>query len=191
MQSYLKSFFNPDDYSEHGVALASGRAGNVIGGGDWAVDRLIPDCIRAFEGKKEIIIRYPNATRPWQYVLEPLYGYLLLAQYLYEGGARYTGGWNFGSNNENSKPVHWLADKMVELWGGDSSWATDGGRLLAEANSLTLNCSKAIKQLGWEPKYDLGSTLENTIEWYKAFGNKQEMIKYTIEQIHSYEKNIN
>ena len=189
-QSYLQSFFNPDNYATHGVAMASARAGNVIGGGDWGVDRLIPDCIKAFNEKKKIMIRYPNATRPWQHVLEPLYGYLLLAQHLYEGGGRYTGGWNFGSDTKNSKPVHWLADKIVELWGEDSSWITHEGPHLKEANALTLDCSKAKKQLHWESKYNLETALKNTINWYKAFRDKKNMMEYTLEQINAYGKNL-
>jgi len=188
-QSYLQSFFNPDDYTKHGVAIASARAGNVIGGGDWGVDRLIPDCIKAFTEKKEIMIRYPNATRPWQHVLEPLYGYLLLAQHLYEGKGRYMGGWNFGSDDENSKPVHWIVDKIVELWGEDLSWTTHDGPHLKEANILTLNCSKAKEQLHWESKYDLETALKNTIDWYKAFRDKKDMAEYTLGQINAYKFN--
>ena len=189
-QSYLQSFFNPDNYATHGVAMASARAGNVIGGGDWGVDRLIPDCIKAFNEKKKIMIRYPNATRPWQHVLEPLYGYLLLAQHLYEGGGHYTGGWNFGSDDENSKQVHWIVDKMVELWGENSSWTTHEGPHLKEANTLTLDCSKAKKQLHWESKYNLETALKNTIDWYKAFRDKKNMMEYTLEQINAYGKNL-
>lgn len=191
MQSYLNSYFNPSDYARHGVALASGRAGNVIGGGDWAVDRLIPDCIVALTENKEIMIRYPDAVRPWQYVLEPLYGYLLLAQYLYEGGGHYTGGWNFGPDAKNSKPVRWIAEKMVALWGGNSSWAIDEGAHLAEAPFLTLDCAKAKAHLHWQSQYDLEATLKNTINWYKAFGDNRNMLDYTLEQIHSYERNLN
>src|SRR3989338_2204238 len=117
-QAYIKSYFNPIEISpQHKCSLASGRAGNVIGGGDWADDRLIPDCIRAFAANKPVIIRYPDAIRPWQHVLEPLYGYLLLAQRLYKNGRAFSGGWNFGSNNKDQKTVRWVVERIIGLWG--------------------------------------------------------------------------
>lgn len=187
--AYSKSFFNPDNYKEHSVSLASVRAGNVIGGGDWAQDRLIPDCIKAIMANKLIIVRYPDAVRPWQHVLEPLYGYLLLAQRLYQDGPVFAGGWNFGPN-EDAKPVRWLVESMAKMWGKNLSWTIDTGDKPYEANYLKLDCSKAKSKLGWYPQWDLKLALEKTVEWYKAYINNEDMIKVIRDQIHSYEECI-
>jgi CDP-glucose 4,6-dehydratase len=184
----LHSFFHPDQYKEHGVALASVRAGNVIGGGDWAGDRLIPDCIRALVENKSIVIRYPEAIRPWQHVLEPLSGYLLLAQRLYEDGPIFNGAWNFGPNDVDAKPVRWMVERMTELWGNNTSWTRDPDNPPYEAHYLKLDCSKAKSRISWYPRWNLKTTLEKTIEWYKAYYHYEDMLDITIRQIQNYEK---
>lgn len=178
--AYIKSYFNPDRYAEHGKALASVRAGNVIGGGDWAEDRLIPDCVRAFIKNKPVVIRYPDAVRPWQHVLEPLYGYLLLAQNLYQDGPAFAGGWNFGPNDEDAKPVRWVIEKVTEIWGSNALWMLDKSNHPYESRCLRLDCSKAKARLGWHPQWDLNSALKMTVEWYKAHINHKALLSKII-----------
>lgn len=187
-KAYLNTYFNPDNFKENGVSLASVRAGNVIGGGDWAKDRLIPDCIKACSSKRPIIIRYPNAVRPWQHVLEPLLGYLLLAKSLYEHGCKHAGAWNFGPNDEDSKPVKWLVEKIIEIWKENASWENDSSFNPYEASSLRLDCFKANSELGWSPVWDLNTALQKTVEWFKAYIKNEEMLDFTISQIQAYEK---
>jgi len=189
--AYRNSFFNPKDFAKtHNVALASVRAGNVIGGGDWAEDRLIPDCMRALMDNKPIVIRYPDAVRPWQHVLEPLYGYLLLAQRLYIGGSKYVGAWNFGPDDKDAKPVRWLVKQVIEMWGNNASWEIDPGEHPHEANYIKLDCSKAKSKLGWHPQWNINQSLEKTIQWYKAYCNRGYMLDFTSSQIKSYGRSI-
>lgn len=191
-RAYSRSYFSPQRYREHGVSLVSARAGNVIGGGDWAKDRLIPDCVRAFTAGRPITIRYPNAVRPWQYVLDVIYGYLLLAKRAYEDGERCSGGWNFGPDvsSVNNKPVQWLIKNMINLWGGGASFVVDAGDHPAEAYLLTLNCGKAAEQLRWRPKYDIGRTLKSVVDWHKAFNDEEDMHQYTLGQIYFYQRDL-
>jgi len=189
--AYLRSFFNPSNYNkEHAVSLASVRSGNVIGGGDWAEDRLIPDCIKALMENKPIVIRYPDAVRPWQHVLESLSGYLLLAQHLYQDGAAFSGAWNFGPHDNDARPVRWLVEHITEMWGSNAFWTFDGNNYLHEAHYLKLDCSKAKSKIGWYPQWDLNTALDKTIEWYKAYCSYEDMLKVTAGQIRSYEKVI-
>lgn len=188
--AYLKSFFNPENFKEHGKCLASVRAGNAVGGGDWGEDRLIPDCIKALLKNKPTVVRDPNAVRPWQHVLEPLFGYLLLAQRLYQDGPRFTGGWNFGPDDKDAKPVRWLVERMAEMWGNNASWEIDQGNNPYEAHFLKLDCSKAKSKLGWHPRWNLKLALKKTVEWFKAYCNHEDMLNITISQIKSYEKCI-
>ena len=188
--AYSKSFFNSDNHEEHSISLVSVRAGNVIGGGDWAKDRLIPDCIRAILANRPIVIRYPDAIRPWQHVLEPLYGYLLLAACLYRKDTAVAGAWNFGPNHEDGRPVKWVAEMVTKMWGGGVSWEIEQGYKPHEAHFLKLDCSKANVKLNWYPQWSLATALEKTIEWYKAFKNREIMMDITIKQIQSYEKSI-
>ncbi|MDD5268401.1 MAG: CDP-glucose 4,6-dehydratase [Methylococcales bacterium] len=188
--AYRNSYFNPENYKEHGVALASARAGNVIGGGDWAEDRLIPDIMRAIIQGKPVNIRNPHATRPWQHVLEPLSGYLLLAQKLYEEGESYAEGWNFGPNDEDAKPVQWIVEKLTKAWGEDASWALEGGDHPHEAHYLKLDCSKAKARLNWMPKWHLDDTLGRIVEWQKQYRQGADMKAVTLEQIAHYIKNV-
>lgn len=190
-QVYIRSYFNPEEVSPtQKCSLASGRAGNVIGGGDFAPDRLIPDCIRALTTGKLIAIRYPDAIRPWQHVLESLYGYLLLAQHLYEGGRAFSGGWNFGPNDEDRKPVREIVEHVISLWEKNGSWQIDPGNHLHEAPYLALDCSKAKAGLGWFPQWDINSALEESVAWYKAFSQNEDMAKITLQQITMYEQQL-
>jgi len=188
--AYRRSFFNYALHS-HSASIASVRAGNVIGGGDWSEDRLVPDCIKALIAKKPIIIRNPDALRPWQHVLEPLYGYLLLARLLYKNGCRFSRAWNFGPDHANAKPVQWVVEKIVALWGGKASWKLDNKKHPHEASYLKLDCSQVRTKVGWRPQWGLNLSLKNTVDWYKTFYNKKEDIfDLTTKQIKTYEKSI-
>lgn len=186
--SYRNSFFNAKDYNNHRVGLASARAGNVIGGGDWATDRLIPDCVRALLADERIIIRNPNAIRPWQHVLEPLSGYMVLAQKLYANGPRYAEGWNFGPNDNDAKPVEWIVKKMCAKWGQNASYEIDSGEHPHEANYLKLDCSKAKTELNWFPKWDLQQAIDKVIEWVQAYKDNKEITEICLNQIEEYSK---
>lgn len=167
--SYRSSFFSADDYERHGVGIATARAGNVIGGGDWAPDRLIPDCIRSLAQGIPVAIRYPKAVRPWQHVLEPLGGYLLLAQKLAEHGPHYASGWNFGPDDEDAKSVEWIVRKLCGIWGNGASYVLEGGGHPHEANMLKLDCSKAKAELNWRPRWRIGEALERIVDWTRAY----------------------
>ena len=172
-----------------GVGLASVRAGNVVGGGDWANDRLIPDILRSFEKNEPVVIRNPKATRPWQHVLEPLSGYLILAQNLYKNQKDYAEGWNFGPNEQDVKPVDWVLDKMIVKWPG-SSWELDNNPNPYEADYLKLDISKAQSKLGWKPVWDLSHTLDKIIDWNKAWLNKEDMKTVCLAEIKEYMRDM-
>jgi CDP-glucose 4,6-dehydratase len=182
--SYRRSFLQ-----EQGIGLASVRAGNVIGGGDWADDRLIPDILRSFEKNKPVIIRNPKATRPWQHVLEPLSGYLVLAQKLYKDQKEYAEGWNFGPNEQDVKPVDWILDKMIDSW-PNSSWKLDESSNPHEAGFLKLDISKSKSKLDWNPVWELSHTLERIISWHKAWLNKENMQIVCLTEIKIYMKKM-
>jgi CDP-glucose 4,6-dehydratase len=186
--AYRNSYFHPDKYQTHRVAIASARAGNVIGGGDWADDRLIPDIMRAIMQGKPVHIRNPQATRPWQHVLEPLCGYLALAQKLFEEGAAYAEGWNFGPNDEDAEPVQWIVENLTRTWGENASWILDGGDHPHEAHYLKLDCSKAKARLDWHPRWNLQEALDAIIEWQRAYRNEKNMRELTMLQIQTYSK---
>lgn len=188
--AYRCSFFHPDKHHQHGVALASARAGNVIGGGDWAEDRLIPDIMRAITEGRAVNIRNPHAIRPWQHVLEPLSGYLLLAQKLYEEGPVYAEGWNFGPNDEDAKPVQWIVERLTQSWVEGASWVLDSGEHPHEAHYLKLDCSKAKAQLNWHPRWHLEETLDKIVEWHRASGDGKNMRELTLRQIDAYNKSL-
>lgn len=181
--AYRRSFLQAK-----GVALASARAGNVIGGGDWAADRLIPDILQAFEANQPVIIRNPYATRPWQHVLEPLSGYLTLAERLYTDGAAFAEGWNFGPKEDDARPVQWIVEHLASLWGQGATWQQDDNTHPHEANYLKLDISKVRAKLGWEPLWNLAHSLGQVVEWHKAFIAKQDMRTFTLEQISIYSK---
>lgn len=186
--AYRKSFFSDKKDREHCAAVASTRAGNVVGGGDWAKDRLIPDIINAFKDDHPVIIRYPNAIRPWQHVLEPLRGYLMLAEKLWTHGTEFSGGWNFGSDVKDARPVSWVADRLTNLWGGSAGWKTDSTVQPHEAGYLKLDCCKATNLLGWTPMIDLDTTLKWIVGWYQACISKKDMRQFTEAEISRYEK---
>ncbi|WP_035155782.1 CDP-glucose 4,6-dehydratase [Cohnella thermotolerans] len=181
--AYRSSFFHPDRFSSHGVAIATARAGNVIGGGDWAKDRLVPDCIEALMNDRVIRIRNPHAIRPWQHVLEPLSGYLLLARRLYKSGTAFGGAWNFGPDDRDARPVEWIARRLIEKWGGHAAYRIDEGDHPHEAHYLKLDCSKAKAELGWRPRWQLGQALDRIVEWYKGFEEKRPARELCIQQI--------
>ena len=185
--SFRNSFFNSAKYGEtHHVALASARAGNVIGGGDWAEDRLIPDFIRAIHQKDKVLIRSPFAIRPWQHVLEPLCGYLDLAAKLYTEGCEYAEGWNFGPNDSDAKSVEWIINTICTLWGENASYAIDIKPQPHEATYLKLDCSKAKARLGWHPKWDIETALTQIVSWTKAYYGGKDMRAVCYSQIKQY-----
>lgn len=185
-RSYFESASPPEDGAGAGIAVGVGtaRAGNVIGGGDWARDRLIPDIVRAFGAGQEVVIRRPDAIRPWQHVLEPLSGYLVLAQHLAQGRAAEA--WNFGPSEDDARPVSWIVERMAERWGDGASWRVerDGPH---EATLLKLDCSKARNQLGWRPRLSLETTIDWLIDWYKAQLAGEDMEELTLRQIADYD----
>lgn len=187
ISAYRNSYFSPDTYNQHRVAIASVRAGNVIGGGDWALDRLIPDIMRAIQDNRPVMIRNPHATRPWQHVLEPLGGYLCLAEQLWHSGADYAEGWNFGPNDDDAKPVSWIVNQLTQMWGDGASWEVDGGNHPHEANYLKLDCSKAKARLGWTPRTSLATALEWIVEFYRAYQNGEDMRATTLKQIQRFQ----
>ena len=184
--AYRQSFFSPQQYEEHGVALASARAGNVIGGGDWAKDRLIPDCINSLLANKAIRIRNPYSIRPWQHVLEPLSGYICLAQKLYESGPDYAEGWNFGPSDEDAKPVEWIVKRLCDQWGGGSCYEIDSGDHPHEAHYLKLDCSKAHMRLNWQPRWSLNCSLDRIIQWVQCFKQNGDIQGCCFSQIENY-----
>jgi len=177
--AYRRSFFGRSD----SIALASVRAGNVVGGGDWSFGRLIPDTLRALETNTPVVIRAPIATRPWQHVLEPLSGYLVLAQSLYEEGEKFCGGWNFGPNDEDTKSVQWVVETMASKWGSSSTWTRSGGDDLHEASVLKLDITKAKSQLGWKPVWNIDKTLGKIIDWHKAWLGGADMRSLCEQQV--------
>ncbi|CAM5768800.1 CDP-glucose 4,6-dehydratase [Bosea minatitlanensis] len=186
-KAYRDSYFAPEALSRHGVALASARAGNAIGGGDWTADQLIPDLIRAFLDRRPCRIRNPGAIRPWQFVLMPLHGYLLLCERLAEDGAGFASGWNFGPAEADARPVSWIADRLVASWGEGASWTQDGAAHPAEAQLLRLDTSRARALLGWRPVLQLDQSLLWIVEWYEAFQAGQDLQSLTRRQIERYE----
>lgn len=187
ISSWRRSYFNPKEIGKHGKAIASVRAGNVIGGGDWAQDRIIPDCIRALELDKQIDIRSPKAIRPWQHVLEPLSGYMLLAKKMWEEPTKYSEGWNFGPNAESIATVWDVATKVTANYGKGILHDLSDNNILHEANLLMLDINKAKFQLGWEPKMNINQSIELTIDWYKRYKTEnvysicQEQIEYYLK----------
>ena len=183
--AYRNSFFNTKDTA----ALATARAGNVIGGGDWAEDRLIPDILKAFENSNAVVIRNPLSTRPWQHVLEPLSGYLVLAEHLFTFGQEYAEAWNFGPKEEDCKPVNWILDQMVATWGAGASWELDKNNNPHEAGFLKLDCSKAATRLNWQPKWNLENTLHSIVTWHKSWIKKEDLKQKCLQEITLYSKN--
>ena len=179
--AYRQSFL-----ATQNIALASARAGNVIGGGDWANDRLIPDFLRAIDAKQTLIIRSPKAIRPWQHVLEPLSGYLMLAEKLFTDGANYAEAWNFGSNDDDAKPVQWILEQLQALR-PELSWQCDTTPQPHEAHYLKLDSSKAKQRLNWQARWNLKTALEKTVQWHEAWRNDENMNAVSLKQINKYQ----
>ena len=190
VSAYRNSFFNPSEYSRHGVAVATARAGNVIGGGDWAEDRLVPDIIRSFMNKRPVRIRHPYAIRPWQHVLEPLRGYIGVAEMLCDKGTAGGEAWNFGPEQRDARPVEWIANELTALWGEGAQWELEESPQPHEAKSLKLDWSKAASRLGWWPDLRLKEALAMTTAWYKAKLQGQDMRSFTESQIQRYVERI-
>lgn len=177
--AYRRSFFHQPRTPE----IASVRAGNVIGGGDWSPDRLVPDAMRSFFAETPLRIRNPYAVRPWQHVLDPVFGYLKLAELLVGEGSKFAEGWNFGPAPTNAVPVHQVADKLVRLWGEPAAWEQDRGEHIYEAATLKLDSTKAAAKIGWEPAIDLDEALRLTVDWYRAHRDGADMGHFTLNQI--------
>ncbi len=189
VNSFRLSFFNVAPLgSSTGAAIGTARAGNVIGGGDWAKDRLIPDILTALHARKPVLIRNPYSVRPWQHVLEPLSGYLLLAQRLFEDGQPFAQAWNFGPNDSDARTVEWIVEEMCRLWGDSAGFTIDADPQPHEATYLKLDCSKARQQLGWCPIWDLGTALQRVVEWTRAFQESADMIALMNRQIAEFEQ---
>lgn len=185
ISSWRRSFFNPIDYEKHGKSIASVRAGNVIGGGDWALDRIIPDCIRAIEADRPIEIRSPESIRPWQHVLEPIGGYMLLAKKMWEHPTQFAEAWNFGPRMESITRVWEVASKVIENYGKGSLMDLSNPNALHEAKLLMLDISKAKFRLGWEPRMNINKTVELTVDWYKRYKN-EDPYSLSMSQIEKY-----
>ncbi len=179
--AYRKSFLK-----DAGIAMATARAGNVIGGGDWALDRLIPDILRALQNNEQVLIRNPHAIRPWQHVLEPLSGYLLLAERLYTNGQTDAEGWNFGPRDEDARPVRWIVEHVCGNWGKGASWALQSGSHPHEASFLKLDISKARQRLEWAPRWSLETALRHITDWHQAWLSGQDMRAVCLKQISEY-----
>lgn len=185
--AYRSSYFPPARLSEHGVAVATARAGNVIGGGDWARDRLFPDLIRGFIDGRPVEIRNPSAIRPWQHVLESLSGYLTLAQRLFRQDEQACAAWNFGPSESDHRTVSFIADRAAGLWGPEVRWEHTGSEALHEAHHLKLDCSKAKAHLGWTPIWDIETCLDRTVAWYKSVARSEASAsERTLEDVHAY-----
>jgi len=186
IDSYVKSFFNLEKYNQHKTLIASARSGNLVGGGDWSKDRIVPDIVKAvFEKNEKVIIRNPDSVRPWQHVLEPTYGYLLLAKELYEGNKEISGAWNFGPENDSSLTVKELLERILKVL-GKGSYIIKRDEEKRESEVLRLNIDKAKKALGWEPSLDINTALKLTTDWYHDFYNGKNIIDITNQQIESF-----
>ena len=185
--AYRSSFFPVESIHEHHAALATARAGNVIGGGDWSEDRLIPDLVRGFISGKPVLIRRPDAIRPWQHVLESLHGYMMLAGELLAQDAKFASAYNFGPSDEDIWPVERIATKLVDMWGNGASWIRDTVPGLHENHVLRLDVSKARVELGWQPRLKIETALEWTMTWYRAWNQGDNMAEFTGIQVGDYE----
>ncbi len=181
--AYRKSFLKAE-----GIAMATARAGNVIGGGDWAHDRLVPDTLRAFEKQQPVQIRNPQSIRPWQHVLEPLSGYLILAESLYLDGNTYAEAWNFGPREDDVKSVKWIVERLCSTWKQGATWSIEAGEQPYEAALLKLDISKARQRLHWSPQCSLEVALDLTTDWHKAWLSGKQMNQFCIKQINNYQK---
>jgi CDP-glucose 4,6-dehydratase len=186
--SFRNSFFNPTEYKKHRTAIATARAGNVIGGGDWAQNRIIPDVMKGILEKSTVKIRNPNAVRPWQFVLEPLHGYMLLAEKLWYEGPKFSEGWNFGPDYNDIRSVSWLVERLSQLWNTQINLEYNKECFHHEANTLKLDCTKAKQKLGWQPKTNLELGLKFVVEWYKHYELGNDIREITEQQIKEFSK---
>ncbi len=186
-ESYRRSFFSSSSGGRTCAAIATARAGNVIGGGDWSADRLLPDLIRGFVSSTPVPIRNPRSIRPWQHVLEPIAGYLVLAQALVAKGTALAAAWNFGPDEDGAWTVARIADEMVRCWGGGASWKIDDAAQPHEAQTLKLDATKAKTILGWHPRLDMAQTLRMLVDWYQAWTRGADMLAVSQSQIEEYE----
>jgi CDP-glucose 4,6-dehydratase len=185
--AYRQSYFPLEGLGKsHQVAVATARAGNVIGGGDWSSDRLIPDLVRGFLSKRPVLIRRPGAIRPWQHVLEPVRGYICLAERLLTHDAKYARAYNFGPNEDDARTVEWIASRMCDFWGNGAFWEVDKSSSLHEAQYLKLDASRARVDLAWLPLLRIDDALEYLVQWYRAWESSQNMQAFTLEQIETY-----
>jgi len=185
--AFRQSYFPPAEIARHGVALATARAGNVIGGGDWSPDRLLPDLVRGFLSGEPVKIRRPHSIRPWQHVLEPLHGYILLAEKLLTADPVYARAYNFGPSDDDARPVSWIADRMTRTWGAGASWILDEDPSPHEAGYLKLDASRAKADLAWTPQLPLGEALDWLVLWYRAHADGVDMQAFTLRQIETYQ----
>jgi CDP-glucose 4,6-dehydratase len=186
--AYRNSYFNGAEYAQHGCAITTARAGNVFGGGDWADDRIVPDCIKAILCNKPITVRNPHAIRPWQHVFEPLSGYLTLAENLYENGSQYAESWNFGPIDSDCKTVEYLVKTIRGEWGSQTRILLAKSKGPHEASYLKLDCSKAWARLGWRPRWNFEKAIASTIAWYKSHASKCDMREICFKQIDEFEQ---
>ena len=191
VRSFRNSFFSADRVDGHRVGVASARAGNMVGGGDWGKDRLVPDMIRSFAAGKPVVLRNPQAKRPWQYVLETLRGYLLLAQALYEDPGQYSGAWNFGPGAADVRSVQWIVEKLAAAWGAEAKWDIEPGQHPQEMQMLRLDCTKAANELSWAPVIELSDALKMTVNWYRDFYAGKNIAEIYAEQIATYSLQTN
>jgi CDP-glucose 4,6-dehydratase len=182
----LSSAWRRSFFRDAGIALATARAGNVIGGGDWASERLVPDILRALESGQPVLIRNPDAVRPWQHVLEPLCGYLLLAERLFEQGQAYAESWNFGPSDADARPVQWIVERLCKAWGSDAHWSLQPGQHPHEAGYLKLDIAKARQRLQWSPRWDLESALVHIAKWHRAWRQGEDVRAVCITQFSEY-----
>jgi len=186
--AYRRSFFPPETHDRHGVAVATARAGNVIGGGDWAQDRLVPDLLRAWDAGREVVIRSPGSVRPWQHALEPLSGYLRLAEGLHRQGPALEGAWNFGPWDADARPVSWIVEHLAARFGDGPSWRVEVPEGAPhEARMLKLDISKARTRLGWQPRWSLSRCLESIVEWHRTYRDHGDLRHATLQQIAAFE----
>ena len=185
-QAFRDSFFADKDGGRT-VGVASARAGNVIGGGDWAKDRLLPDYVRAIVAGRPVRIRRPDAVRPWQHVLDPLSGYLQLGERLFDEGAPWAQGWNFGPDEGDARNVRWVVDEFTRLWGAGARWEIDAAAHPHEAGMLRLDISEARERLGWRPTWDIGKALEHTVAWYRGYATGADLRALSLAQIDEFE----
>lgn len=184
--AFRSSYFNPTLHEKHGVGIATARAGNVIGGGDWSKERLVPDAINSFQTGTILKLRFPNAVRPWQHVLDPLSGYLLLAEKLYDSGPEFSESWNFGPIEANSQSVEWVVNQMASIWGVTGAYSIQSERNLLETTILKLDASKAMELLNWTPRLNLRNALELTLSWERKRLNGDDPKGLIEEQIQKY-----